>query len=115
MSDKPVAMLVTALILTPICSVCVLGPAVVVSWISGWFMGLSPAATALLAVVAVALILGFKRWRQARRGLDRPRRVMASSTTLTGRPGYTTPSPSGVAPPGAGSNGEIGGAVSRTG
>ncbi len=42
MSEKPVAALVAALAIAPICAVCILGPAFVgsaLAWIFGWFAG----------------------------------------------------------------------------
>lgn len=58
MSDKPVAAFVTALVVAPLCSVCIFGPAVVGGALAGWFGWLSDigavAATALAIIAAVA-------------------------------------------------------------
>ena len=42
MDDKPVAMLVAAAVVAPICALCILGPTIlgsVVAWVSAWFGG----------------------------------------------------------------------------
>lgn len=77
MSDKPVAVLVTALAIAPICAVCVLGPAAfgsAVAWLSGWFGGLDLATTTGLAIVVallIALLIRRKKTKVAA-GADRP-------------------------------------------
>jgi len=69
MSDKPVAFLVTALIVGPMCAVCILGPAVVAGTLAGWFgwMGDFSASEIVAIFVAVAaLVLGLTRRHRAR-------------------------------------------------
>ncbi len=70
MSDKPVAMLVTAAIVAPICALCVLGPAFLSAWIAGLFGGLGPVAATALAIIGAVLAFGFFRRRQRRSGGD---------------------------------------------
>ncbi len=58
MSEKPVAALVAALAVAPICAVCILGPAFVGSALAsifGWFAG--PRVIAL-AIIVMALGVG---------------------------------------------------------
>jgi hypothetical protein len=58
MSEKPVATLVAALAIAPICAVCILGPAFVgsaLAWIFGWFAG--PGVIGL-AIIVMALGVG---------------------------------------------------------
>ncbi len=62
MHDKLVAGLVTAVVIAPICAVCVLGPAVLGSVFAGafgWIAGLSPVATAGLAMVGAIIVYGY--------------------------------------------------------
>ena len=67
MSDKPVAMLVTAAIVAPICALCVLGPAFLFSWVAGLFGGLGPVTATGLAIVAAILVYGLAKRRKERR------------------------------------------------
>ncbi|MDA1100123.1 MAG: hypothetical protein O2967_14180 [Proteobacteria bacterium] len=70
MSDKPIAMLVAALVVAPICSVCILGPAVIAGFFAGWFgwVGdLSALQMIALGVAAAALVLGISRYRHSRK------------------------------------------------
>ncbi len=68
MSDKLVAGLVTAAVVGPICSVCILGPTFIFSWVSGLFAGLSPVVATGLAFIAVILAYGLlTRRKQYRR------------------------------------------------
>jgi membrane protein implicated in regulation of membrane protease activity len=69
MSDKPIAMLVTAAVVAPICSVCVLGPAAVgsgLAWMFGWAAGLPSVLNAGLAVIGAILVYGLIKRRRAR-------------------------------------------------
>lgn len=62
MNDKLVAGLVTAVVIAPICAVCILGPALLGSVLVGafgWIAGLSPVATAGLAIVGAILVYGY--------------------------------------------------------
>ncbi len=59
MSDKPIAMLVTAAAIAPICALCVLGPAVLGSLLAGtfaWLGGTGPVLTIGLMIVAGLLV-----------------------------------------------------------
>ena len=67
MSDKPVAMLVTAAVVAPICSLCVLGPAFLFSWLGGLVGGLNPVVATGLAIVGAILVYGFFSRRKSRR------------------------------------------------
>ncbi len=59
MSDKPIAMLVTAVGIAPIYALCVLGPAVLGSLLAGtfaWLGGTGPVLTIGLMIVAGLLV-----------------------------------------------------------
>ncbi len=59
MSDKPIAMLVTAAAIVPICALCVLGPAVLGSLLVGafaWLGDAGPVLTIGLMIVAGLLV-----------------------------------------------------------
>ncbi len=59
MSDKPIAMLVTATAIAPVCALCVLGPAVLGSLLAGtfaWLGGTGPVLTMGLMIVAGLLV-----------------------------------------------------------
>ncbi len=69
MSDKPIAGLVTAAVVAPICVLCVLGPALLgsaLAWLTGWFSGFSAVATTTLAIAAAILAYGYFQRRKAR-------------------------------------------------
>ncbi len=74
MNDKPIAMLVTAAVVAPICALCILGPAVLGSAVAGafaWFAGFDPVAVLALAVIGAILAYGFfRRRRDPRRVAD---------------------------------------------
>jgi len=70
MSDKPIAMLVAALVVAPMCSVCILGPAVLAGFFAGWFgwVGdLSALQMIALGTAAAALALGITQYRRSRK------------------------------------------------
>ena len=72
MEDKPIAMLVTAAVVAPICALCILGPVVLGSAVAGvfsWFAGFDPAAAWGLAVIGAILAYGFLRRRRDRQGM----------------------------------------------
>lgn len=77
MSDKLLAGFVTAAVVAPICSVCVLGPAAVGSLLMGgvaWFGGAGPLLTlALMAAMGVLVVRTLRRRRQ-RGGIPGERR-----------------------------------------
>ena len=67
MSDKLVAGLVTAAVVGPICSLCILGPMFIFSWATGWFAGLSPVVAGGLAIMAAIGAYGFAKRRKLAR------------------------------------------------
>lgn len=72
MDDKPIAMLVTAAVVAPICALCILGPVVLGSAVAGifsWFAGFDPVAALGLAVIGAILAYGFFNRRRDRRGV----------------------------------------------
>ncbi len=72
MGDKPIAMLVTAAVVAPICALCILGPVVLGSAMAGvfaWFGGFDPVAALGLAVIGAILGYGFIRRRRDRQGV----------------------------------------------
>lgn len=82
MSDKSVAFLVTALAVAPVCALCILGPAVVLSGLAGWIGGLGPVGAAGVAIAVAAIVLGFVRWRnRARPGRGPADRRLVASTS----------------------------------
>lgn len=70
MDEKPVAPLVIAAILCPICVLSLLAPAFLgsmVGVVSGWFSGLSPAPTTGLAILSAILAYGLVKWIKTNR------------------------------------------------
>ena len=65
MNDKPIAMLVTAAAIAPICALCVLGPAVLGSLLAGTFAWLGDAGPVLTIVLMI--VAGFLVYRTLRR------------------------------------------------
>ncbi len=58
MDDKPIAMLVAAAVVAPLCALCILGPVVLGSAVAGvfaWFGGFDPVAALGLAVIGAIL------------------------------------------------------------
>ncbi len=69
MSEKLVAGIVTAVAITPICAVCILGPAAIGSLFAGafgWVGGFGPLATLALMIAAGALVYRHFLRRRAR-------------------------------------------------
>ena len=69
MNEKLVAGIVTAAAITPICAVCILGPAVIGSLFAGafgWLGGFGPLATLALMIAAGALVYRHFLRRRAR-------------------------------------------------
>lgn len=91
MNDKLIAGLATALVIAPICAVCILGPAVlglVLGGAFGWIAGLSPVATAGLAIVGAIFVYGyFSRRKKATAGDGPPLRKPADGPKRTELPG----------------------------
>jgi hypothetical protein len=65
MSDKPIAMLVTAVGIAPICALCVLGPAVLGSLLAGAFGWLGDAGPVL--TIGLMIVAGLLVYRTIRR------------------------------------------------
>ncbi len=65
MSDKPIAMLVTAAAIAPICALCVLGPAVLGSLLAGAFAWLGDAGPVL--TIGLMIVAGHLVYRTIRR------------------------------------------------
>lgn len=64
MNEKLLAGLVAAVAIAPLCAVCILGPAVIVSLFTGiaaWFSGFDAVVTAGLALVAGIAVLAIVR------------------------------------------------------
>ena len=85
MSDKPIAVLVTALVAAPLCVVCILGPAVIGGFLAGWFGWLSdigPVPAAAFAIIGAILVYGLARWTRARKtgGLEARDRTLTDGT-----------------------------------
>lgn len=83
MSEKLLAGLVTAVVIAPICALCILGPAVLGSLLAGtlgWLGGLGPVRTTGLMLIAGVVVYGLVRtWNTRRSGASassepRPRR-----------------------------------------
>ena len=92
MNDKLAAGLVTAAVITPICAFCVLGPAVVGSFLIGglgWLGGFGPVATVGLmivgGIVAYAVVRRRRGWKH--RDAERSEHFPAQPSALpsTGR------------------------------
>ena len=87
MSDKPVAVLVAALVAAPLCATCILGPAVVGTMIAGswgWFWGNRPLVA--VAVVVMAILIGYALKRRQ----FRPSEVSANARGVPSRPNVET-------------------------
>ena len=72
MGDKPVAILVTALAIAPVCAVCILGLAAVGGALAGWFGWLSdigPVPATAFAIIGAIVIYGLLRRRRDRHGV----------------------------------------------
>ncbi len=69
MNDKFVAGLVTAVVIAPICALCILGTVVLTSgfaFISAWLGGINPLMATGLAIIAAIVVLGLVRRRKGR-------------------------------------------------
>ncbi len=69
MSDKLLAGIVAAAVISPICAVCILGPAAIGSLVAGtfgWIGGFGPLATIALMIATGALIYRHYLRKQAR-------------------------------------------------
>ena len=69
MSDKPLAGVMTAIIITPILAVCCLGPVIFASALGSvfaWFAGFNAFAVAGLALIAGGVGVAFVKRRRAR-------------------------------------------------
>ncbi len=73
MSDKPMAGVMTAIIITPILAVCCLGPVIFASTLGSvfaWFAGLDPFAVAAVALIVGGVGVAFAKRRRARIEID---------------------------------------------
>ena len=78
MSDKPLAGLVTAIAIAPLCLVCVLGPTALAAaggWLLAWLGGFGMPLIA--AALAVADWLGWRALRRRSAAREAPERVRA--------------------------------------
>ena len=69
MSDKPIAGVMTAIIITPILAICCLGPVIFASALGSvfaWFAGLDAFAVAAVALIAGGVGVAFAKRRRAR-------------------------------------------------
>ncbi len=69
MNEKLLAGLVTAVVVAPICALCILGPAFLVSALAGalgWFGWLDPVLATGLAIVGALVVFGLARKWNAR-------------------------------------------------
>ncbi len=73
MSDKPIAMLVTAAAIAPICALCVLGPAVLGSLLAGTFAWLGGTGWVLTMGLMIAAGLLAHRTIRRRKGRTQDR------------------------------------------
>ncbi len=72
MSNKLLAGLVTAAVITPLCAICIIGPVVlgsVAASVFAWLGGFDPVTTTSLAVILAILIYGLFRRRRSRFGV----------------------------------------------
>ncbi len=72
MDDKPIALLVTAAVVAPICALCILGPVVFGSAVAGvfaWLGGFDPVVALGLTVIGAILAYGYFRGRRDRHGV----------------------------------------------
>lgn len=70
MREKLFAGLVAAAVIAPLCALCVLGPAVLISIFTGitaWLGGFDFVGTAVLGLVAGIAVYGIIRWRRNQR------------------------------------------------
>ena len=75
MSEKPIAGLVTAAVVAPLCALCFLGPVVLASGVAGvwgWLSGLGPTVILGLVLSVAALVYGLFRWRKLRTSRHEP-------------------------------------------
>jgi hypothetical protein len=69
MSDKPMAAVITALVVAPLCAACILGPVVLGSMIAGFWGWLSGSGVLVGASVAIlAAVLAYALKRRGNRG-----------------------------------------------
>lgn len=75
MSEKPIAGLAAAIVIAPLCAVCVLGPAVIASIFTGvaaWLGGFGAIVTASMVLIAGTAVYGFVRKRKLRGAPPQP-------------------------------------------
>ena len=89
MSDKPIAGLVIAAVVAPLCVLCVLGPVILASGVAGawgWLSGLGPVVVLGLVVLVAALVYGLLRRRKARTSRHEPVATSPAPPTYKGVP-----------------------------
>ncbi len=89
MSDKPIAGLVIAAVVAPLCVLCVLGPVILASGVAGawgWLSGLGPAVILVFVVLFAALAYGLLRRRKARTSRHEPVATSPAPPTHKGVP-----------------------------
>ncbi len=80
MSEKLLAGLAAAVVIAPLCVLCVLGPTVIASMVTGitaWFGGFDPVVTLALALVAGMAVFVIVREQRARRAPVKPAREIS--------------------------------------
>lgn len=99
MNDKLVAGIVTAGAITPLCAVCVLGPAAIGSLVAGafgWLWGVGPVLTvALMAAAGFLVYRTLRRRHQPNEAAGEHRNDTRRLTTRNSGPG-TCPTGSGI-------------------
>ncbi len=81
MSEKLMAGVVTAAIIAPLCSVCILGAVVLGSFLgglAGWFGGLDPMVTTGFALATGAVFVGFSKRRSGTALKAKPKSATAA-------------------------------------
>ena len=69
MHDKALAGILSAVVIAPVCALCILGPAMLGSalgGLTGWFTGLGPVLSTGLAIIAGLLVYGYFRRKKER-------------------------------------------------
>ena len=85
MSDKPIALLVAALVVAPLCAACILGPVVLGSMIAGmwgWFSGNGVLVAAAVVIVVAVLGYALKRRQSRQPAASTDARTLAARRTV---------------------------------
>lgn len=73
MGEKLVAGLAAAVLVMPICAICLFGPAAlfaILAATAGWIGGIDPVVTSGLGIAVAIVVYGFFRRRAARRSIS---------------------------------------------